>query len=213
MFRSFLQSGNTIKIEVDTEPSYLYFRGKIKKVEKYIIVKLDIEYIQKEPQSVNCTIIDENSRRVCLFKTIIKKIVNNQLILIKPDEEDIEIVQRRQYIRVPFDKEVNCYLIGINGKKIESEKIFPARIKDISGGGVLLNSQLSLPLGIVLVFEMKIDDNPFLLTVKVLRKSEDKEDGINNFGCKFIGINDRDRQKIIAYCNKKQLILKRRRKI
>lgn len=211
MSNNFLQPGKTIKMEIHVIPSYLSFRGIIEKVEKGIFtVKINGEYAQKEPQAVRCIITNNSKTRACLFETTIKHVINDQITLVIPNEKDMRVVQRREYIRVPVDKEVNCYLIGINGKKIESDKVFPAIVKDISGGGVLLNSPLSLPSGTVLVFEIEIDKNNFLLTIEVLRNLESEENGTRNLGCKFIGIDEGDRQKIIAYCNRQQLILKRR---
>lgn len=213
MPNNFIKVGKIIKMEIDTVPAFS-FRGIIEKVKEDILtVKIDGQYIQRESQIVKCTISNSNKTRVCLFETIIKYGNNDNVFLVSPNKDKIKIAQRREYIRVPVDKEVNCYLVGINDKKVESDKIFPAIIKDISGGGVLLNSALSLPLGTVLVFEIELGGTKFLLTIKVLRNLENDGDETRNMGCVFIGIDDGDRQKIIAYCNKEQLVLRRRSKI
>ncbi|MBU5675004.1 PilZ domain-containing protein [Alkaliphilus sp. MSJ-5] len=210
MLDNFIQVGKTIKMEIDLIP-VLSFKGIIEKLEKdTFIVKIHGQYAQKEPQIVKCTISNSTKTRVCIFETIIRNGNNNMLLLDTPNKENIKVTQRREYIRVPIDKEVSCYLIEINDRRIESDKIFPAIVKDISGGGVLLNSTLSFPIGTILVFEIELDDVKFLLTSKVLRNLESDEDGTRNLGCQFIGIDNGYRQKIIAYCNKQQLILKRR---
>lgn len=213
MSDNFIQVGKTIKMEIDLIP-VLSFKGTIEKLEKdTFIVKINGQYAQKEPQVVKCTISNSTKTRVCIFETIIRNGNNNMLFLDTPNKENIKVTQRREYIRVPMDKEVSCYLIEINDRRIESDKIFSAIVKDISGGGVLLNSTLSLPIGTILVFEIELDDIKFLLTSKVLRNLESEEDGTRNLGCQFIGIDNGHRQKIIAYCNKRQLILKRRSEV
>ena len=99
MSNSFLQSGKTIRMEVGVNFPYLFFQGIIEKVEEDIfIVKTDVEYMQKEPQIVKCTVIN-NSAGVCLFETIIKYVMDNKLSLITPNEGDMRVVQRRKYIR------------------------------------------------------------------------------------------------------------------
>lgn len=214
MWDKFFQIGQYIKIDINISPSYLYFKGIIESISDIeFIVKIDGQYIQKEPQTVKCTISNTSKTQVCIFETVIKSVENNKLILQTPGEKNVEIIQRRQYIRVPLDKEVNCYLIGINDRKIESNKTFLGIIKDISGGGVLLNSTLSLPVGTVLVFELELDNNKFLLTIRVLRNLENENNGTRDLGCQFIGIDETDRQMIISYCNKKQLSIKRRSKL
>ena len=211
MLNSFLKVGRSIKIEISIIPSYLFFKGFIENIKNDIFsIKIDGTYAQKDPQIVKCTITDDAKTKVCIFETIVKHVDKDHLILAIPEKEKINILQRREFIRVPLEKEVNCYLIGINDKKIESNKVFPATIKDISGGGVLLNSSLSLPPGTILVFEIELDHHKFLLTINVLRNIENEENGTMDLGCQFIGIDDSDRQRIMAYCNKKQSILKRR---
>ncbi len=211
MLSRFLRIGKVIRLEIGITPPCFLLQGIIKKIEgNSFIVEINIRYIQKEPQEVNCTITNDTITQICLFKTTIKHVENNLLTLIIPNEKDIQIVQRRRYIRVPINKEVNCYLMGINYRGVRDDKIFSAIAKDIGGDGILLNSPLFLPMGTILVFEIELDNIQFLLTVKVLRGMENTDDGTSNLGCRFIGISDADRQKIIAYCNRRQLALKRK---
>ena len=105
---------------------------------------------------------------------------------------------------VDTDIEVDCFLVGFQDRAIESDKRFPAVIKNISGGGVLLNTKLSIPKDTILLFELELEET-LLLTVRVLRNEVDS-DNSNNLGCEFIGITDEKRQKIIKYVNKLQFI-------
>lgn len=213
MVDNFFIVGKAINIKTVGDDSCLSFEGIIKKIEDYnFTVELKQDYEQNKSQKVECIITNETKTKACIFESIIKNVNKNILDFKKPHKDNVKIAQRRQYVRVPIDKEVNCYLIGINDKKIESNKVFPAIVKDIGGGGVLLNSALTVPIGTIFTFEIMLNNNKFLLTIKVLRSMEDEEDGSIDLGCKFIGIDDADRQKIISYCNKQQVVLRRKKK-
>lgn len=209
MYHKYFQAGNRIKLEIEMVPSNLSFWGIIEDVkEDYIIVGIPGEYAQKDDRKVTCVIPGE--AKTCIFETVIKGSRKGKLFLLMPNSEDIQVLQRRKYVRVPINIDVKCHLIGIHDKKIDSNKVFPATVKDISGGGVLLNSNLSLPIETMLVFELNLDNNNLVLTAKVLRNNPHPNDNSRDLGCKFVGISDADRQKIIAYTNKAQLRMKKR---
>lgn len=202
LYSKYLQRGNKIKMEVEVIPSYLVFEGIITAIKNgYIIVNISGEYIQKDEQRVRCGIVHEG--KVCTFSTNIKGFVSGKLVLEEPLPEDVKILQRRKFIRVATDFSVDCFLVGFNNKTIDSNKKFPATIKNISGGGVLINTPLSLPVDTILVFELVLEGQLFILTVRVLR-NEENSDGSRDLGCEFIGITEGDRQKIIAYTNRMQ---------
>lgn len=206
----YLEEGTPIKLEVDMIPPYLSLWGIIKAIdEQYLTVEIEGKYAQKEKRQVRCIIPKET--KACIFETWILKGEGNQLLLQKPEEEGINVVQRRKYIRVATEIPVVCYLIGFNDEKINSRKFFPGVVKDISGGGVLINTPLSLPIGTVIVFELELDQSKLLLTAKVLRNTESYVDGTRELGCGFIGIDEADLQKIMSYCSKLQLQANKRR--
>ncbi|SNT15994.1 c-di-GMP-binding flagellar brake protein YcgR, contains PilZNR and PilZ domains [Anaerovirgula multivorans] len=207
MYEKYLQPEKNIKLEIQATPPYLSFWGVIDHIkDDYIAVDITGQYVQKDDRQVNCII--PGATRICFFQTIIKGCIDGKIILSMPKPDDINVIQRRKYARVPTNIDVNCFLIGINNKKVNSNKTFPATVMDISGGGVLLNSKLSLPVDTLLVFELALENNSFVLTVKILRNIENMADGSWSLGCKFVGIDDSDRQKIIAYTNKLQLRMK-----
>lgn len=207
MYEKYLQPGKNIKLEISVNPPYLSFWGVIDHIkDDHIVVDITGQYVQKDDRQVNCII--PGTTKICFFQAIIKGCIEGKLVLSMPKPDDIKVMQRRKYARVPTNIGVNCFLIGINNKKINSNKIFSATVMDISGGGVLLNSKLSPPVGTLLVFELALENNQFVLTVKVLRNIENMADGSRSLGCKFVGIDDSDRQKIIAYTNKLQLRMK-----
>lgn len=209
MLSNYLQEGTMIKLEVDVIPPFLSFWGKIHKADKkLLIVEITGQYIQKEPRKVKCTI--PTDKKVCIFETIIHGSQNNMLIIEIPDAKKVQIVQRRKYIRIPIDIELQSFIIGINDQKVENNKYISVTAKDISGGGILLNSKISLPIGTVLVFEIKLEDIQLLLTAKVLRNEENSTDESRDIGCEFIGLDESNLKQIINFCSKQQLKNKRR---
>lgn len=208
MFKAYLEKGMRIKLEVDVIPPYLSFWGIIKSYdENYLIIEIEGKYAQKEERKAKCTIPKDT--KACVFETVILTGENNVLVLKPPNPKGIELIQRRKFIRVVTEIPVDCYLIGYKDTKIESPKFFPAVIKDISGGGVLLNTTLNLPIGTVVVFELDLGRSKLVLTAKVLRNIENTTDGSRDLGCEFIGIDESDLQKISSYCSKLQLHAKR----
>ncbi|SCY48285.1 flagellar brake protein [Alkaliphilus peptidifermentans] len=209
MSGAFISKDAAIKLEIDVIPPYLSFWGKIHLVDKkFFVVKIDGKYVQNEPRKVKCTI--PNEKKVCVINSTIHGFENDLLFIEIPSNNNIEILQRRKYVRIAVDKEVECYLIGINDRRVENTKFFPATLKDISGGGVLLNTSLSIPIGTVIVFELDINGASILLTCKVLRNTENENNQSRNIGCEFIALSDNDRQRIISYCSKEQLKHKRK---
>ncbi len=205
----YLEEGSPIKLEVDVIPPYLSFWGIIKSIdEECLTIEIEGEYAQKEKRQVRCIIPKET--KACIFETWIVKGDGSQLWLQKPNQEEIKVIQRRRYIRVSTEIPIVCYLVGFNDEKIDSHKFFPGVVRDISGGGVLINTPLSLPVGTVIVFELELDRSKLLLTAKVLRNTENYVDGTRELGCGFIGIDEADLQKITSYCSKMQIQTKRR---
>jgi len=202
-YSKYFKNGNKIKIEVEILPTYLILEGIINTVQDgYLFVDIDGEYLQKDERKTKCTIYLDN--KICVFSTDVKAFIDGKLILKEPPLKDIQILQRRKFVRVDTDIEVDCFLVGFQDRAIESDKRFPAVIKNISGGGVLLNTKLSIPKDTILLFELELEET-LLLTVRVLRNEVDS-DNSNNLGCEFIGITDEKRQKIIKYVNKLQFI-------
>ncbi|WP_026476675.1 flagellar brake protein [Alkaliphilus transvaalensis] len=207
--KTYIEVGMPIKLEVDVVPPYLSFWGVIEEVQdNELVVKIEGQYAQGDIRKVKCTIPKDT--KACIFETFILQGKGEEVLLKLPPIKQPELVQRRKYVRVSTDLPVNCFLIGFNDQKIESQKSFPAAVKDLSGGGVLINSSLSLPVGTVIVFELELNNQKMVLTAKVLRNTENMENNTRDLGCEFIGLDDSDRQRITAYCTRMQLMNKRR---
>lgn len=206
---SYFSGGNAIKLEIDASPPHLSFWGKIQESsDKEFSIEIEGLYIQKDMQKAKCTITGET--KIYVFETIIKQAKDNIIVLMTPDKDKVSVMQRRRFLRVETDMSVKCFLLDTINTNSEGNKYFPASVKDISGGGVLLNASISLPLGTLIVFELEIQNSPMVLTTRVLRNSENPNDNTRDLGCEFIGLDESDRQKIISYCTKLQLKNKRR---
>ena len=97
--------------------------------------------------------------------------------------------------------------------KMDIDQFYSVRLVDISVGGVRLRSQNSIPLGSILVFEMMLDNEPMMLTVKVIRCVESHDKKNYDIGCQFMGLDSNDEQKISAFCLKLQNRNNREQKI
>jgi c-di-GMP-binding flagellar brake protein YcgR len=208
MIHTILGIDQKIKLEIGETAPYLFFWGKISGIQnKYFFIDIEGYYILSSTKAVKCTIPYEG--KVCLFETSIEGALGNRLTLMVPSEENMEILQRRKYVRVPVEYEVICFLKEYNNQKLNESKMFFGIVKNISGGGVLLNSILSLPVNAVLVFELKLEGTLFPLTVKVLRNDKNRDEKTYDLGCEFIGIDEGDRQRITSFCSRKQIAIKK----
>ncbi|MBM7614241.1 flagellar brake protein [Alkaliphilus hydrothermalis] len=207
--KGYLEQGMPIKLEIDVSPPHFYLWGEIGEFQgDEMIVKIEGQYAQREVRRVKCTI--PRDTKACTFETFIMKGKEQAVVLKMPPLNGFQLIQRRKYLRVDVDIPVNCYLVGIEDEEGKSEKFFPASLKDLSGGGALINSNISLPLGTVILFEIPINDQMMVLTAQVVRNKESDEDYSRNLGCEFLGIDEADQKKIIAYCTGVQLKSKRR---
>jgi c-di-GMP-binding flagellar brake protein YcgR len=206
---SLFSGGSQIKLEIDSAPRNLSFWGEIKQATKAeILVAIDGYYAQNEMKRVSCIVPVDS--KICVFESLIKEAYGNNIVLLAPDADKISFVQRRSYVRVETNMPVKCFTLNSDCYEPESDKLFPAIIKDLSGGGALLSSTVNAPVGALLVFELLVEGKPLVVTAKIVRSTESNVDNSWDLGCEYIGIEDSDRQKIISYCSKLQLKRKKR---
>lgn len=212
MQKNFIQKGKRIKISIATDPININIFGKIDVVDDTIIeVVIDGTYIQNTLRNAKCII--PGDVKTGQFETTILGAKNNRLFLTLPDEESIEILQRRKHIRSPVDFSVNSFLVGFEDKKLDEDVHYPSRLMDISVGGVRLKSQTSIPIGSVLVFEMVLEEEPILFSAKVTRCIESLDRRDYELGCQFVGLNHSDEQKLSTYCLKLQAQNRKNKKV
>ncbi|MFZ5966371.1 MAG: PilZ domain-containing protein [Bacillota bacterium] len=122
--------------------------------------------------------------------------IDHRLIKIKnPMKQKIDTIEKRQQIRLEMNLNITCYIRGFQNKEIVCDKYIPSTVKDLSAGGALLHSQLSLPKQTVVVTELPLGAEEIMVTLEVLR-SDKREDGFY-MGCKFLRLDRHEEHKIM----------------
>lgn len=113
-------------------------------------------------------------------------------------------IQRRKEHRVNVNIPVPINKIIFNNKDIIGlNKRFPANIYNISSGGVLLQSSLSVPINLKFVFDLIDENNKILCFLEIVRK--EKCDGDYYYGCKLKSVFEGDRERLGVFILKKQV--------
>jgi len=150
--------------------------------------RISIEYISKG--SVNT------------FTTTVKRIVQSPLlsfVISIPEEDKIERIQRREYVRVMFDVDTAIHSLD------HSFTPFTTVTRDISGGGMLIITPPNVALKegekvkTYLVLKSKTTDYKYIKTkAEIIRTMV--ENKITFTSLKFHFDNERERQQLIEFC-------------
>ncbi|MCM3718953.1 flagellar brake protein [Fictibacillus phosphorivorans] len=133
------------------------------------------------------------------------------LIMALPKEDEIQKLQRREYIRV------ETLLDTAVRKRNDGYPSFNSVVLDLSAGGMLLSLPLkhSVLQGDILecltVLPMQSGEKLYLdLTCKVLRILDGHAKDRQKAPLQFISIDPKSRQHIIRFCFEQQLLMKKR---
>lgn len=202
MQSDFIKKGNSIRIEIEVDPTNLIIHGIIGNIDDALLeVAIEGTYIQNTVRNATCII--PGDVKTLKFDTIILGSKDNRLFLTLPTKDSIGILQRRKHKRSPMDEYVNCSFVGFNEKKLDIEQIYSVKLIEISMGGVRLKSQAPIPLGSILRFELSLHVNPAIkFKIKVLRCVESLDKKSFELGCEFIDLSESDALKIEDYCSK-----------
>lgn len=165
------------------------------------------------------------STSLYIFKTQIKHVALMQKvptwIIEKP--ETIEKIQRRGYVRMEVRLPVSVKIhvegekiLSIEGKNYSSKELetkeWEAHTKDISGSGAKLITKLHIPEETIVALTFQLPEiGPFYTLAKVKRSHLiNSELGIYWVGIHFIGLTERERDKIVRFIFKKQVELRKR---
>ncbi|MDF2841290.1 MAG: PilZ domain [Clostridia bacterium] len=154
-----------------------------------------------------CIVVDNES--VFEFYTQIDGRNGNYIFIKKPAVGGYSAIEKRKFTRV------DCYIgfiatpTSINNIAINSkDKKFTGIIRNISGGGVMIESNLNLPKE--MNFEFKLKLNFFMdCKAKIIRTEEIGKD-IYHSGCEFIDNSIENIKNISLYTFKEKLKQKRR---
>lgn len=107
----------------------------------------------------------------------------------------IKKIQRRKFVRVPLFCPLKYHVIT---EKEDSEEK-PGSIMDLSGGGLLFESQENLPPQTLIAIETKIGTNEIEIPGLVIRSEKEDEKNVYRISVQFQDISERTRDKIIRY--------------
>jgi c-di-GMP-binding flagellar brake protein YcgR len=197
-------------MKLTNEPGEVELAGEIVSIAEDIIhVLLDYKFLHnKNELEVACTIWDE-SGKAYIFNSFVHSMKGQGLVLKRPQPSELEQLNRRAHVRVGVDIPVSCYIRRYGDVEVNSEKFIPAVVKDLSIGGLLLHSSLSLPMDTVIVLELPLEEDILLVTVRILRNLTCEEGYA--MGAQFVALDNSDVQKIRAFIFRSQIRLKNKR--
>ncbi|HYE11595.1 MAG TPA: PilZ domain-containing protein [Patescibacteria group bacterium] len=168
-------------------------------------LKADMEVpIDKE---ILCIVVDEANMFEFYTKVTAK---NEKFIFIKqPKDSEFNAIEKRKFNRVDCNIGFVATPVSINNISIHnSDKKFTGVIKNISGGGVLIESNLNLPVNMTFNFKLKL--NFFLDCKAKVVRTDATDKTIYHSGCQFIESTLDTIKNISLYCFKEKLRQKRK---
>jgi len=183
--------------------------GNIKFVsDKSITLSIKNTGILKEGWDILCLIIDETD--ALEFYSKVESLEGNTIKIERHVEANLCTIEKRRFNRVDCEIGFVGRPMMINNVSIaKSGKTFMGTIKNISAGGVMVETNLCFPTDMVFSFKLKI--NYFIdCTAKVRRVSEVPNQNKYEMGCEFINMSVEDMKAIAMFAFKEQL--KRKRK-
>ncbi|MFD2617659.1 flagellar brake protein [Terrilactibacillus laevilacticus] len=150
-----------------------------------------------------------NNQKVVRFPTFILERKRSKIPMMRlqyPNREEIQSIQRRNYVRVQASVDVAIHF------KQQDKEPFTTLSSDIGGGGILIN----LPAHHELIEEEMVDVWVSLpmqsgqfhylqFTGRVVRLFNDKKTGSDKASIEFKETTEKHREPIIRYCYEQQL--------
>ncbi|KYZ77276.1 hypothetical protein AXX12_03860 [Anaerosporomusa subterranea] len=213
-----IESSNVIKINqlVDIYLTHnlrgKHYRSRIEEVHSHHLV-LAMPFDKGFPvyasvgSPVYGKVITDSAPYLFVSHYIEKQMTPLPVWIISPPTE-ITKIQQREYVRIDAKLQATVTLID------QEEELPPAKltINDISGGGVRLISLQPYPVGVNLLITFEIPGQEIIETIgQVVRSEQPQTDRtVYWIGVKYVGLQERQRNKIIKYVFQKQLERHRR---
>jgi len=160
-----------------------------------------------------------------IFKSVIQHVSLQQNVpmwaIRRP--QNVEKIQRREFVRIDVRLPVfvkihveNENFLVIEGKKYFAKELenkeWEASTKDISGSGAKIITKFNIPEETVVSLNFQLPDIGTFITQAKIRRSElvNPDLGIYWIGVRFIGLTERDRDKIVRFIFRKQAELRKR---
>lgn len=110
--------------------------------------------------------------------------------------------ERRRHVRVTSGNGVRYRVLAEKVfKESEDKRPRDAKDKNISGGGILIETEEDVPMGALIGLEVKLRQVEFPLFVvgEVVRKEGPYDNGLFGVGIKFLRISENDTLEIFNY--------------
>lgn len=182
--------------------------ANVKQFDKDTLV-LETKTVTDIPVNKDILCIAVEDENVFEFYSQIDVKEENLIFIKRPLVDELNITEKRNFNRIDCNISFIASPISINNKSIlNSGKKFTGYISNISGGGVLVESSLNLPIGMVFGFKLKLN---FFIECKVrVIRTIATEDGIYHSGCQFVDMDLESVKAISLFGFKEQLKKKRK---
>lgn len=162
----------------------------------------------KEGWDILCLVLDNTD--VYEFYSKVEVLEGTNVLIERPQEDRLSSVEKRRFSRVDCEIGFVGRPMLINNVSVANiGKTFYGTIKNISAGGVLAETNLCLPQG--MVFSFKLKANYFIDCIaRIKRVNEVPNENKYEMGCEFISMSIEDIKTISLFAFKEQL--KRKRK-
>jgi hypothetical protein len=114
--------------------------------------------------------------------------------------------QRRKYFRVKFYESIKAVaeVLQIKGKNVSLGKLFQVNLLDLSAGGTKINTYLELPVTSkpIIRISFVFEEETYELCGEIVRTAEGSK---NEYGIKFIGLSEKEVQRLIISLNEHQV--------
>jgi c-di-GMP-binding flagellar brake protein YcgR len=214
----------SMKIEVAREDEGTYYISSIQDIKKGVIL-IAIPYLAGEPlnlqsgQKVNIKFSGANE--AYSFATIVQGMVNDTIPLyILAVPQHLERVQRRSYVRVPANLEINLKkTLNDDEMKFDSaeQDVIVVRSLNISAGGLKFICDQRHPLNTAFGLNFSLPGEgrniQISATANVVRREELDRDGKRRYAVSlaFLEINSYQQDEIVSYIFKRMVELGRMR--
>lgn len=178
--------------------------GNIKFVsEESLTLAIKTAGLLKEGWDILCIIIEDTD--IYEFYSRVQYLEGNNIKIDRPVKDRLNIIEKRRFTRVDCEIGFVARPMYINNVSVEKlGKTFTGTIKNISGGGILAETNLCLPKD--MVFSFKLKANYFIDCIaRVRRINEVPDEKKYLMGCEFINMSTENIKSISLFAFKEQL--------
>lgn len=139
-------------------------------------------------------VISDNG--ILFFTAKVEKIEENIVSFSKKIK--LEQLQRRQYVRVKIDEDVEIF-------NNENEKLLDAWFVDISVGGFKIHLKNTLNFSQKYLVKFKLYEKDMILPFSIIAQNKEMEN-LYTISARFENISNNDKITLVQYCYKKQAV-------